>query len=141
MREILYRAKRLDNGEWVEGYYLQTGSEYHGAKKHLIAIDGRICDYAGNEFVEVDPLTIGEFTGLCDKNGVKIFEGDIIRVKFEADCLAGQEPESWSELFEIAFDDEHHAWFTKLNDGELGEWMYEYDGECEVINNIHDKTE
>ena len=50
-------------------------------------------------------------------------------------------PEIFVELYEIVFSDEYHAWFTKLNDGELGEWLYEYDGDLTVIGNIHDNPE
>lgn len=146
MREILFRGKRIDNGEWVEGFYFETpltdeatGSKPEdgwffltGRKRHCISLNN--CVY------EVDPSSVCQFTGLTDKNGKKIFEGDIIRVTFESDCLAGCEPECWSEMFEVFYDNEHHAWFTKIND-EIGEWLYEYDGECEVISNIHDNPE
>lgn len=145
MREILFRGKRLDNGEWVEGFYFETPltDEATGSKPEdgwfFLTGRKRHCISRNNCVYEVDPLTIGPFTGLTDKNGKKIFEGDIIRVNFESDCLAGHEPECWSELFEIVFDDEHHAWFTKI-DGELGEWLYEYDGDCEIVGNVHDNT-
>lgn len=71
-REILFKAKRLDNGEWVEGYYIGP----------IGALDvHEICDIhdiTGTR-VEVDPSTVCEYTGLTDKNGMKIFEGDIVR--------------------------------------------------------------
>lgn len=65
MREILFRGKRLDNGQWVYGYYAYDRGKYHYIKSVDDSFNYR-----------VDPDTVGQYTGLKDKDGNKIFEGD-----------------------------------------------------------------
>lgn len=73
MREILFRGKRMDNGEWVKGFpYITHGGE-HQIRYYDSESNIENCSHT------VIPDTLGRFTGLTDRNGVKIFEGDIIK--------------------------------------------------------------
>lgn len=76
MREILFRGKRLNNGEWVEGFYSPIKRPVFGEMGHFI-------NEGGYRDIEIDPETVGQFTGLLDKNGKRIFDGDIVHYLYE----------------------------------------------------------
>lgn len=138
MREILFKAKRKDNGEWIEGYY------YKRIQENIVA--DAIEKYDGNinsiEYYEIDPETICQFTGLLDKNGNKIYEKDI--VKCCSVTVNNVEGEFVSDVF-------WHDCMWMLHEGEYCDSMLCYfDMSCEwgshvpeieVIGNVFDNPE
>ena len=131
MREILFRGKRMDDGEWVEGYLVKAV----GVECMILPVTTEHC--GGAEFSEgyhCDPTTVGQYTGLTDKNGERIFEGDIVKTSDITHEGVIQIP---GESFEIAM--RKGCWVMVAGE----DWdLLETNHECiEVIGNIHDNPE
>ena len=138
-REILFRGKRIDNGKMVEGSYCpKKAGNYEGDRfveeiQHLIIVN---MNGGGYQYAEVDPETVCQYTGLTDKNGRKIFEGDIVAYVdmtstengyAEMDCVG-----------EVVWDKEEACFHVTER---ISAESWEVLQECNVTGNIFDNPE
>ena len=125
MREILFRGKRIDTGDWVEGYYALRTVLFGTIEEEIYPVieqfNGPVC--------EVAPGTVGQYTGLTDKTGKKIFEGDLV--------CAG------SYRIPLLIEFVRYSWgCTNKNLGRFYLHRLEDDSaKYEVVGNIHDSPE
>lgn len=127
VREILFRGKREDNGEWIKGSFWDEIPGELGAIAH----------YGSCIFHHVDLETVGQFTGLTDKNGKKIFDGDIVRHWNGSD--------DGYDTGRVFWDAAYCGW-RRTTDGTFHNRIvdtYRMSLKCcyEVIGNIHDNPE
>lgn len=123
MREILFIGKRVDNGEWVVGDLIHRQIWKCSLTIIRVSDDG----FGYYEEYEVIPETVGQFTGLTDKNGKKIFEGDIIAKGFE--------------LYEVRWNPEQVRWGIYSGNYEVAGFTKFSESYFEVIGNIYDNKE
>ena len=133
MREILFRGKRLDNGGWARGFLVGDNSiRWRDGYFWCEQTDGSWQQNVIISFV-VDPETVGQFTGLIDKNGKPIFEGDIVKLRLLAAKM------EWKGVCEYRNGAFGLAWQY------AGERYCTFAGTCnaeyEVLGNIHDNKE
>ncbi len=126
MREYKFRGKRIDNGEWVYGYYFIEERDIEDGIiwRDIPQIQQRYGDHY--QYFDVIPETIGQYIGEKDKNGVKIFEGDIVC------CRAGASYNGIWEYVEESFVVES-VWSQSM-------WEMHMYAEIEIIGNIHDEV-
>lgn len=119
MREILFKAKRLYNGKWVEGF--------------VWADCDSCCILRDGDSYLVDPSTVCQYTGLADKNGKKIFEGDIIKTtKYGVDDGKGHNY-AGADIFTVMFADGGYCLYNKWRRFNLRP-----DVDIETCGSIHD---
>jgi len=159
-REILFRGKRVDNGEWVCGHCEEQNTpEYHAyiITDFCAEVDDRHVDILECDIHEVGPSTIGQYTGLTDKNGKRIFEGDVVRYTFDSpdDPTAtenGLKPRigrifwsEWRASFAVTAGRKgSDAINSDVAQYVRGRGIYEYvrgANTVEIIGNIHDNPE
>lgn len=118
MREILFRGKCVSDGHWVHGLLISIGGEL----SMLTSNNGLDRAYP------VLSETVGQYTGLADKNGRKIFEGDIVKYK--------------EHILQVEYAEEYASYFFHNNGSVIGECTAKYTKEyAEIIGNIHDNPE
>ena len=145
MREILFRGKRLDNGKWVQGFLVIWGNDYYIAPdiNAYTSMGGRgkgRCMMFGH-YYQVLPETVGQYTGLTDKNGRKIFEGDILKIVHKYQSPFDDDTKEYTDITTdvVFFDDEGLCFsygkspFLCVVDNVTAEY--------EVVGNIHDNPE
>lgn len=130
MREILFHGKRKNDGEWVLGFYERTWLTNGEVITEIRDVEE---PFRMQVFHEVIPETVGQYTGLTDKNGKRIFEGDICRNTKTGEVVSVK----WHGTF-AGF-----VWSRRNDNGNLcdfGELFRAHD-KYEVIGNIHDNPE
>lgn len=132
MREILFRGKSIDDGKWVEGYLLKIPStiQWGASSPWFIDVPPQDPDGIYSRF-NVDEKTVGQYIGLTDdKNGKKIFEGDIVKMLFRDDIC---------EINPIIWSSYDFRYKVKSEDGVS--YSFDNTANLEVIGNIHDNPE
>ena len=124
MREILFRGKSLYGGKWVEGFYCCLGGNYHYILTGVLEIANGYPDMVKHPVV---PATVGQFTGLWDRNGKRIFEGDIVAI---------QSGTVFEMVGRVVFDE---GAFQVVDPDDTYECLWYKQHEMEVLGNIHDK--
>ena len=134
MREILFRGKLPGTDEWVEGYVVKGQCTYILTAENIHYMSVSVMGHANIDVLSVKPDSVGQYTGLTDKNGKRIFEGDIVDCWSEGVNAQGTVQQRRDGLW-IIFP----AWQKTIMWGLCPD---EYSNtSVEVIGNIHDNPE
>lgn len=133
MREILFRGKKLDDGEWITGYYTCFNGKEHRIYDGYAETD---CGDYYPDWWSVDPDTMGQYTGLTDKNGKEIFEGDICQIKNHRLITDTPFVVEWEDFVYNGW-----TWRDLDDDGSVDSFTSGAANYCEIIGNIHDNPE
>ena len=140
MTEILFRGKRADNGEWVYGHLLEQNTpDCHSyiVMSIIAELDNRHIEIMEFDINEVIPETVGQFTGLTDKNGKKIFEGDIVNVIYTSSL-----GEEFTQITTVRYDETECCFYPMRWEEDCVNCDYSTEiTEIVVISNIHDNPE
>lgn len=147
MREILFKAKRIDNGEWIIGSLIQN--TYLGGIRSWISSEQEdkarlrsVSTYQAEwRAFEVRTDTICQYTGLTDKNGKLIFENDVVKATVRQNSLC--QLSSYSDFYQISYQEKYCYFYLKKKNNNLlfdGNWSY-YIKSIEVIGNIFENPE
>lgn len=126
MREILFRAKKKLGGSWCEGFLVKTGDHFRISTQNDLISFG------------VYPETVGQYTGLTDMNGVKIFEDDIVSISGHSEPVNG--------LYRVVYSTANHCWVLKRS-LEYRHCYFSFSDlngfadDAEIVGNIHDNPE
>ena len=130
MREILFRGKRKDNGEWAFGYFALITEDDRPAI--------RVRESDWHSWVDVSPETVGQFTGLSDKNKKKIFDGDILLAPNKKKAVVSFG--TYSPYIGSPGADTFECWKLKVGNNECP-LTKTISVEMEIIGNIYDNPE
>ena len=132
VREIIFRGKRISDGSWVYGGIMHTfhpNYDNENEEAFLMQKSNCYCICANNKDYFVEQSSIGQYTGLTDKNGTKIFEGDILKLRYSR------------YSYKVYFEDYRYyiedCWGTSITPKQEAINHFE----CEVIGNIYDNPE
>lgn len=127
MDEIKFRGKRIDNGQWAYGDL----NDYSYSPKIVVPSEGVMYD--------VDPATVGQYTGLADRHNVEIYKGDIVRINHPQDTTG----DFTNKLGRVFWWDEEGGWYhghesVKDGSGRPPKRMWPF---TEVVGNVYDNPE